>query len=508
MSARRAWIDFQLKRARNFWGEFRKSKRAIIGVAILVFYTVFALAAPILTSYDPIHSQYLAGVSAAPVWWKYMPGGSSLSQNYKVAQSSLVTQANDFQTQGWNSSSTPGTNLSVQFNSSDVGLSSAAGFPRGSEQITYSRQAGNAPPSSPGATETISKTFYWPYNGPPSTFSGSLVVFVNSMQGVSDIALTTFIANGAIEMPLSNQTINSNLVGTRVVPAEDSNDPSVRLFFGSSTIDPAVVAFSGSGNYTYGFRIVIPDKILPNNVNVNISFNNLNLSMKGTSWGLLGTDQNGRDIFTQLAWGTRVSLIVGLVASFLGVVIGLVVGLLAGFLGKVVDEVLMRFTDMVLVLPGLPLLIVLAALLGPSIWNIIIILGFLGWAGFARVIRSQVLSLRERTFIEASKAAGSGTGHIIIRHIFPNVLGLTYVSLALAVPTAIVSEASLAFLGLADPNVISWGQMLNAVENSAAITSWWWVLPPGLSIAVLSLSFVLLGYALDELLNPRLRMRR
>jgi ABC-type dipeptide/oligopeptide/nickel transport system permease subunit len=297
-------------------------------------------------------------------------------------------------------------------------------------------------------------------------------------------------------------------VGTRVVPPEDSNDKPVRLFFGVSTIDPAIIAFSGSGNYSYGFKITIPDTNLSNNVNVNISFNNLNLTMKGTSWGLLGTDQNGRDIFTQLAWGTRVSLTVGLVASFLGVVIGLVVGLLAGFLGKIVDEVLMRFTDMVLVLPGLPLLIVLAALLGPSIWNIIIILGFLGWAGFARVIRSQVLSLRERSFIEASKAAGSGTGHIIVRHIFPNVLGLTYVSLALAVPTAIVSEASLAFLGLADPNVISWGTMLNDVENNAAITSWWWILPPGLSIAILSLSFVLLGYALDELLNPRLRMRR
>jgi ABC-type dipeptide/oligopeptide/nickel transport system permease subunit len=508
MSARRAWIDFQLKRARNFLREFRKSKRAITGVAILIFYTIFALAAPILTSYDPIRTQYLAGVSAAPVWWKYLPGGSTLSQNFQVAQSSLFTHPNDFQTQGWNTSSTPGTNLSVRFNSSDTGLSSAGNFPPGSEQITYSRQANSPLPPSPGAVETISKAFYWPYNGPPNKFNGSLVVFVNSMQGVRAIALTTFITNGAIEMPLSNQTITINSVGTRVVPPEDSNDKPVRLFFGVSTIDPAIIAFSGSGNYSYGFKITIPDTNLSNNVNVNISFNNLNLTMKGTSWGLLGTDQNGRDIFTQLAWGTRVSLTVGLVASFLGVVIGLVVGLLAGFLGKIVDEVLMRFTDMVLVLPGLPLLIVLAALLGPSIWNIIIILGFLGWAGFARVIRSQVLSLRERSFIEASKAAGSGTGHIIVRHIFPNVLGLTYVSLALAVPTAIVSEASLAFLGLADPNVISWGTMLNDVENNAAITSWWWILPPGLSIAILSLSFVLLGYALDELLNPRLRMRR
>jgi len=168
----------------------------------------------------------------------------------------------------------------------------------------------------------------------------------------------------------------------------------------------------------------------------------------------------------------------------------------------------MRFTDLLLVLPGLPLLIVLAALLGASFWNVILILGLLGWPGFARIIRSQVLTLKERSFIEASRAAGSGMFHIISRHVVPNVMGLTYVNLALSVPTAIVSEAALSFLGLWDPTAISWGRMLFDVQNNGATASWWWVLPPGLSIAILSLSFVLLGYALDEMLNPRLRMRR
>ena len=201
-------------------------------------------------------------------------------------------------------------------------------------------------------------------------------------------------------------------------------------------------------------------------------------------------------------------MLVGLVASLVAIAIGLAVGLIAGYLGRVVDEVLMRSTDLLLVLPGLPLLIILAALLGPSIWNVIAILALLGWPGFARIIRAQVLSIKERSFIEASKAAGSGISHVITKHVLPNVMGLTYVNLALSVPTAIVTEASLAFLGLRDPNVISWGGMLNDVQGTGSVASWWWVLPPGLSIALLSLSFILLGYALDEILNPRLRMRR
>jgi peptide/nickel transport system permease protein len=172
----------------------------------------------------------------------------------------------------------------------------------------------------------------------------------------------------------------------------------------------------------------------------------------------------------------------------------------------------MRFTDMLLVIPTLPLLIVLVAVLGANIWNLIIIIGFLGWMGFARIIRSQVLSLRERPFIEAAKAAGAGAGRIITRHIFPNIVSLTYVNLALTVPGAILGESALAFLGLSDPQANSWGHMFENVNTAGAISlkppPWWWVLPPGFGIMLISLSFVLIGYALDEIFNPRLRRRQ
>jgi len=234
----------------------------------------------------------------------------------------------------------------------------------------------------------------------------------------------------------------------------------------------------------------------------------ISLRLYGTSYGLLGTDYVGRDLFSQLVYGARVSLLVGLLAAGIAVGVGLVVGLVAGFKAGVLDEVLMRFTDMLLVLPGLPLILVLVAILSPSLTSIITVIALLGWMGFARVIRSQVVTLKERPFVEASRAVGAGTGHLIRQHILPNVMGLTYVSLATSVPAAITLEAALSFLGLFDPFVMSWGRMLNNAESFQGFFFWWWFVPPGISIALLSLSFILVGYGIDDILNPRLRQRR
>ena len=188
--------------------------------------------------------------------------------------------------------------------------------------------------------------------------------------------------------------------------------------------------------------------------------------------------------------------------------IGLLIGLVAGYIGGGVDELLMRITDLLLVLPGLPLLIVLIAVLGQSIWNVILLIAALGWMGFARQVRSMTLSLKERPFVEAVRAVGAGSLYIIRRHILPNVMSLVYVALALSVPSAILTEAALSWLGLFDPSVMSWGKILYYAQWNQGTTLLWWVVPPGISIALVSLSFILLGYALDEILNPRLRVRR
>jgi peptide/nickel transport system permease protein len=265
----------------------------------------------------------------------------------------------------------------------------------------------------------------------------------------------------------------------------------------------------GIQNMAYGAKIKFFGKPTVKDAETTVFIDGLYFRTFGTAWGLLGADKEGRDLFTQLIYGVRLSLYVGFLASVLGVGLGLIVGLAAGYLGKAVDELLMRLSDALLVIPGLPLLIVLMAVLGASINNLIVILGLLGWMGFARTVRSQVLSLRERPFIEAAKAAGAGKVYTMVKHILPNVMSLVYVTLATSVPGAVVSEASLSFLGFYDPNVMSWGRMLNAVQFEAqgAFDKWWWAVPPGMLIALLAVSFILIGFSMDEVLNPRLRAR-
>ncbi len=224
---------------------------------------------------------------------------------------------------------------------------------------------------------------------------------------------------------------------------------------------------------------------------------------------LFGTDYDGKDVYSLTLYGARASLIVGFLASLISIVLGTIVGLLSGYFGKVSDEVLMRLTDFFLVIPWLPLMIVFVMLMGRSFENVIIVIGITSWPSTSRIVRAQVLSLKSMVFIERAKAVGAGGGHIIAKHILPNVFPLIFANTILLVANAIFSESFLAFLGLQDPTIISWGTMLERAYNTAAFTSfaWWVIAAPGISIVALIMAFYLIGDALDEILNPRLRRR-
>ncbi len=224
---------------------------------------------------------------------------------------------------------------------------------------------------------------------------------------------------------------------------------------------------------------------------------------------LLGTDDMGRDILANLISGSRISLLIGIMATLISMIIGCVIGIVSGYFGKRIDQLLMRFTDFFLVIPWLPLMMVLAAVLGTNIWNIIFVIGITSWAGTARIVRAQTLSVKERQFVERTISLGAGSKHIMLHHILPNVFPLVFANTVLVASIAIVSETTLSFLGLGDPSQASWGMMLHyAFESGAASAgAYWYYLPPGFCVVAVVLSFTLMGYAFDEILNPKLKGR-
>ena len=528
-------IKFIFRRFWNFLKIFLRNKRGIAGLGIILFFVFIALVGPFLTPYNQLGedpnrpNMPLASSEAAPGWLRILPAGlggqPTLSENVYVVRDPTFSVSNWRWPGGeWNVSVSPDVGLAV-----DVRREEQGGYPPGTGDgclvVSFKRTGtqvyGNV-------SIRIYKEFDYPYAGPPGIGNMKANVFVNgsvhkAIRRVWNVTKSDYelrevdvydvdgslwffaekidVGGGFKLWPTADyRSLLLNESGFFVVKNEwDTASPLIK----------ADTIFPSSGRYRFGVEILLIDHYnVTENAELEVRLDNVDMTLLGTSWGLLGTDFFGRDLFAQLIYGARVSLYVGLLSAVLSVVIGLVIGLAAGYLGRIADEFLMRVSDILLVLPGLPLLIVLFAVLGASIENLIILNGFLGWMGFAKVVRSQVLSIRERSFIEAARASGAGRSYIIFRHVLPNVMGLVYVSLALSVPGAIVSEAALSWLGFADPRRMSWGRMLYEMQAHNAITKWWWVIPPGLCIAAISVAFILLGYALDDVLNPKLRVRR
>jgi peptide/nickel transport system permease protein len=223
----------------------------------------------------------------------------------------------------------------------------------------------------------------------------------------------------------------------------------------------------------------------------------------------LGTDFMGRDIFSQLLAGARIAFMVGASAAFMSIVLGTVIGMVSGYLGGFTDTFLMRVADIFMVLPVLLVILILASLFGQlNIWIIVLIISIFKWPGVSRVIRAQTLSLKERPFIDAARVVGASHLRIIFRHIMPNVLPLSFLYMTFMVTYAIIVEAALAFLGFGDPGTVSWGMMLQWVwKTGHMFRAPYWLLPPGICISLITLSFYMIGRAMDDVLDPRLRKK-
>jgi peptide/nickel transport system permease protein len=496
----------QLKSFQDIMKKILKNKKATAGVILLIFFAFLAIFGPLFIRDDPIlpgsvpvGRMPLGIVSAYPGWYREFTGDPSYTNNIYALSDAKFSDPNGLKM--WQNSTTS-SGITVSYNSEkgpDV---------KGCVQMSFT-EAGNV---------TLTTQFYYPYTITPPEYGTELFYSVETQNQTGPAGNITiyayFIRPLAQGQKVFPATTNITLANTNtpftLVPFYEIGSLNNNLYrlYGQN---PGNVIFSSPGPYTFEILVQFEGNATASG-NPTVLLGNVNLLVYGNSFGLLGTDDYARDLFSQLIAGTQISFILGIVTAVVGVAIGLIVGLVAGYIGGATDEVLMRINDMLLVIPSLPLMIVLVFVLGQSLLNLIVVIGFLGWMGFARTVRSAILSLKERSFIEAVKSAGGGRFYIIRKHLIPNVFPLIYITLAMSVPGAIVTEAALSFIGLGPQDVMSWGRILAQYESSGniatgAFTTWYWTIPPGVCIALLSLSFILIGFALDEILNPRLRER-
>ncbi|MCH7560447.1 MAG: ABC transporter permease [Thaumarchaeota archaeon] len=242
-------------------------------------------------------------------------------------------------------------------------------------------------------------------------------------------------------------------------------------------------------------------------VNSEVQIPESKLIIGGKAFGIMGTDELRRDLAIGLLWGTPLALFIGIVVAFASVTMGLLYGVYAGYKGKKTDDTMMRFNDVIYALPVLPFLIILSVTISNSIFVMVGFLMMFGWVGIAKVSRSMSLQIKTRGYVDAANMMGQKDSKIILKHIIPQLLPYAFASIAISVPAAITTEAGLSFLGLGDPTFPTWGQILHDANifGAAARGLWWWIMPPGVMIAITGLSFVFIGNALDAIVNPKLK---
>jgi len=469
----------------NLWREYRRNRLGMLGAVILAIFVLVAVFAPLMTPYDPIRDNFIAEPFALPGWYVIFPQYRDYPTNQVFAIEPTVDADN------W--VATVNGSIKVAGTSRQMSI----GFRTTSQETSVS---------------TVELAHRIKYNwAPPLTFIIRFDWSVPHLDKAAyelDIAWRTPKGNTYVVWTsgFSTQTVDKLSVDldSKGTPFPLKTDMGLQWYG-----NVAEFIFSEKGTY----ELLLIFKFQPQvdgASSASATVGPLAGRFPGRVHGVLGTDHIGADLFSQLVYGTRISLIIGVVASLIAVAIGLLVGITAGFFGGLVDEGSMRLVDVLLVLPSLPLLFLFSGLFGRSIWNLIFLIGILSWPGFARVVRAQVLQLKTATFVEAARALGASGSRIILKHLIPNVMPLAYATVALSIPGAIITETALSFLALGDPTTPSWGRMFYSANAFGAFRelAWWWIIPPGLAITLLSLSFVFIGHALDEIMNPKLRARR
>ncbi|MHA1615507.1 MAG: ABC transporter permease [Candidatus Thorarchaeota archaeon] len=506
----------------GFWKEYRKHRIGLIGLFIMAIFFGMAIFAPQLATHDPTPQAKVAPTYLAPSWLSVFDPSGVVTDDYlddptlsetpvmgmngtSGEYSWLHQPVTDLSNQSYVNltwSHTAGTPLDF------VGVDPDAIFPDYNDFVYFD--------------QTVS----WPWNSRPSDVNMS-ISYATELTG--DFANES--AAGNLMFRVYVWIIDSSGQWTRLYESREATytdqvqEKRVSLnYLNIKEIFDGMISLNGTPQVDPLDEITVRVGLAPTyrfesyaggtpwqdfNGTVEFKFTNLKMVAYGEYFGYLGTTNWGADAWSQLIYGSRISIMIGILATSLSTAVGVIVGMVAGYFGGKIDEVLMRIVDFLLVIPGLPLMMVLAAFLGASIQNIIIVIAILGWTGTSRLIRSQVLAEKNKAYVESARAIGASDTYIMFRHILPNVTPILFANITLGVVGAILSEAGLSFLGLTDPEDPSWGRMLADARSGGAFSTgaWWVVLFPGLMITLLSLSFTFVGHTLDQVLNPRLRER-
>ncbi len=495
----------------------------MLGLAMVLIYVLVAVLAPVIAPYDPLSDLYLADSVAAPAWFtkvfsKYRDLPPTIRFDLGYGEWDL-DQTDETTVSAWPQTANAGVEIVVAAKETAAGQSQtqqqAANpwlrslqwdpFGLSTDKEGDQGESASAEDSKEDskASAVLQHSFEYNYKT-PQTFNAS---FEYNIDAPADATTTLFLdmvtPSGEIHHLWEDKVKGSVNIKRALV---DTRDFTLKQRLGISFFDdPTEIVFAERGEYTLRLTADAESNSGP----VTVRIKPVQFGILGKVHGLLGTDHLGSDIWSQLVYGTRIALAIGLSAAFIAVVIGTTVGLVAGYFGGVIDEILMRIVDIMLAVPSMPVLIILGALFGKSIVNIVALLALFSWMGVARIVRAQTLSLKERTFVEAAKASGASSRYVILSHILPNTVPLIFANLVLRIPSAILTEASLSFLGLGDPRVPTWGKILQNARQFGGFTklAWWWLIPPGLALTFLSLAFVFIGNAVNEILNPRYRER-
>lgn len=508
--------------ASGFWREYRKHKIGIVGLLIMSMFFGMAILAPYLGTSDPNPLKTVAPTYLAPSWMSvFDPEG--------VVTGDFVTKSDLDQAPTTHVNGTSGEFSATYVQAvepDDTNYVNLTWAHTAGTQLDF--YGGDPDDNMPDYGDFVyfDLPFNWQYNALPNGINMS-VTFGTTLEG--DFAPGAHTGNNLmfrlyvwlvdssgnwIRVYETRDATYSELIQERRIPVTYVNLRDV--FSGMITVngtqpdpDDIVIVRVGMAPFRNfeSWDAGTPWQDYTGNVTFKVT--GINLIAYGGYYGGLGTTFWGADAYSQLIYGSRVSLVIGVLATVLSTIVGVLVGLAAGYFGGGVDEVLMRVVDFLLVIPGLPLMMVLAIFLGESTTNIIIVISILGWTGTARLIRSQVLAEKNKAYVESARAIGANDTYIMFRHILPNVTPILFANITLGVVGAILAEAGLSFLGLTNIEEPSWGRMLADAQNGAAFIrgAWWVVVFPGLMITLLSLSFTFVGHTLDQVLNPRLRER-